>query len=143
MAGYTPAIVPLRTAFDTKKAITEKIATTLSLIDDDGLVIVEDKNEVAVAFAPPTCQSVLLSLSDIVAERIVVALPQMHTSHIQLTSGSTGTGKAVAVTTKNVLANVDALRRRAEVTPYDVYVVLPLPRHGFDQPGANAIDRWH
>lgn len=129
-AGAIPSILPVRPAFDGREAITKRIREALVLLGADSRVVVESKNGKAIVPMDSIPNAQVIDISLVGEVRSLDEVPDVRPSsfsHVQLTSGSTGAGKGVAVGHSSVLANINALGERIQITPYDVIVSwLPL-----------------
>lgn len=130
VVGAIPTVLPIRTAFDGREVIARRIIDASHLLGNRTTVVVESKAGRLIADPPADVPWVSFDVSDC---RSPLKLPPEigqssgPISHVQLTSGSTGAGKGVAVTHANVFANIRALQERAAISAYDVYVSwLPL-----------------
>lgn len=130
LADMVPTILPIRPAFDGRGAIAQRIENAMSLLGTNTLTLVEHRNDKPIVQLDHDIHALALLPESIVGSDDPGNLPSRSTGpicHVQLTSGSTGTGKGVAVTHSSLLANITALRERIEVTPYDVFISwLPL-----------------
>lgn len=127
MAGAVPAILPLRTAFDSAESIQGRLEETRRLLGP-GTRVLQELRDGKAALSVDGADVVTMNMDSLSAvNRPMWTVDSGPISHIQLTSGSTGAGKGVAVTHANVLANCSALANRVELTSADVFVSwLPL-----------------
>jgi 7-keto-8-aminopelargonate synthetase-like enzyme/acyl-CoA synthetase (AMP-forming)/AMP-acid ligase II/acyl carrier protein len=130
LANAIPVVLPLRPAFDSQDVVANRIQQTRELLGTESWLLIESRNGKLVAPRPSDNLFLEFDVSDMRPLQVIDVLPNEPSgaiSHIQLTSGSTGSGKGVAVTNASLLANIDALRDRIEVNPYDVFISwLPL-----------------
>lgn len=128
-AGAIPTILPLRAAFDSKDVIQQRLSAARELLGKETLLVIETVKGKAVCDALDGVPVVYFDAAQELAsaEGAFEQRPTSAISHVQLTSGSTGAGKGVAVSHSALLANIDALQDRAGVSSDDVYVSwLPL-----------------
>ena len=134
MVGAVPAMVAARAAFDDASLVVARITGAMALLGESTRVVLQTRDG-----QPPLALGTdadLLSLVDPAALVPVTGVDQLgppppvtpgDLSHVQLTSGSTGEAKGIAVSHASLLANCDALSARLEVVPGDVFVSwLPL-----------------
>ena len=130
IVGAVPAVIAVRAAFDDTDNIARRVSEARLLLGDDALVVGEAKGSTRSIATLGGARNLLLdaeTVRELPDDIALIPVEAGRTCHVQLTSGSTDAGKAVAVPHSSLLANVRALRDRAAISPYDVFVTwLPL-----------------
>jgi acyl carrier protein len=114
--GGHPAILPLRPAFDDAKAVSLRLQQAVKALGPQTKVVVENpkgKPLISEHEANP-----VLQVNEEVLDNLTGAAASLQhstgISHFQLTSGSTGECKAIAMTHQSVVANINAISMRTE-----------------------------
>jgi 8-amino-7-oxononanoate synthase len=130
LIGAVPTILPIRTAFDDQAAIARRLEDTFELLGPSTSAVVEVAAGKPIVSAPQELRSFPLDLSTVSPSVDISSFVAGHSgllSHVQLTSGSTGAGKGVAVSHANVFANVATLQDAVSINEHDVCLSwLPL-----------------
>jgi fatty-acyl-CoA synthase len=135
LVGAHPAVVPVRRSFDDPEAAAARLRGTAAMLGPRTRAAIE-VGAGGPAFPPATLPgSVLVDLDELRRDIRSLPLPppELRPTHpddvayLQLTSGSTGAGRAVAVTHRGLIANIEATATRLAITPDDRFVSwLPL-----------------
>jgi 8-amino-7-oxononanoate synthase len=130
MIGAVPTVLPIRTAFDDKASIARRLEDTSTLLGNDPFTIVEVNGNRPIVDVPGATRQLGLELTNLTPLDDLTTFTAGHSgllSHVQLTSGSTGAGKGVAVSHANVFANVATLQDAVSINSDDVCLSwLPL-----------------
>ncbi|MGE3619881.1 MAG: aminotransferase class I/II-fold pyridoxal phosphate-dependent enzyme [Acidimicrobiia bacterium] len=135
LVGALPAIAAVRPSFDDQETGAARLRRTAQLLGPRTRALVDVSTGAPAAPPDVVAGTVLVDLAELEADAGELPLPPPilrpthpdDVAYLQLTSGSTGAGRAVAVTHRSLVANINATSCRLQVGPGDRIVSwLPL-----------------